>query len=102
MSWDNGQSGLIKEAGVGRGLFFRNDIDLSMEGWLCESKPLTLFGWECLSVYFPPEAFDDVEKSKDGNSYSYKKVEGEDPNKWINDEGKPIERPLPNIFPKKR
>ena len=64
MSWDNGAGDLIKEPGTGRGLFFRNDIDLSMEGWLCESRPLTLFGWECVSLYFPPEAFGDVKGGK--------------------------------------
>ena len=67
-----------------------------MEGWLCEIRPLTLFGWECISLYFPPEAFGDV---KNG---SYILKEGEDIDTHVNSEGHAIPRPLPNIFPKNR
>ena len=86
----------MKEPVSGRGLFFRNDIDLSMEGWLCEARPLTLFGWECIGIYFPPEAFGDVANG------AYIKKEGEEEDAYVNAEGKPLPRKLPNIFPKNR
>ena len=60
MSIDNGAGELITTDGVGRGLFFRNDILENVEGFFCERNSQAMYNWECQSTniagyYFRPD-----------------------------------------------
>jgi hypothetical protein len=61
MSWDDGSENVIDEDDAGKGLFMRNYIDDSLEGWWCERNSLSYFNWLCYSArieqfYFEPES----------------------------------------------
>ena len=51
MTWDNGEGGKLTEEGAGRGLFFRNFIDDSVEGFFCTRDNASYFNWLCESLH---------------------------------------------------
>ena len=58
MTWDNGNGRILTEQGAGRGLFFRNFVNKSVEGFHCYRDNLSYFNWLCESVYMSDFFFD--------------------------------------------
>ena len=58
MTWDDGEGRVLTQENAGKGIFFRNFIDYSVEGfycyrdnlayhnWLCESNSISAFNWD--------------------------------------------------------
>ena len=59
MTWDDGNGYVLKEEGAGKGLFFKNEFDYSVEGFLCHRKNSHYFGWVCESYYMSEFFFDE-------------------------------------------
>mmetsp|Transcript_42723 Transcript_42723/g.56402 ORF Transcript_42723/g.56402 Transcript_42723/m.56402 type:complete len:88 (+) Transcript_42723:210-473(+) len=60
MTWDDGNGRVLQEEGAGKGLFFKNEFDFSLEGFYCYRKSLSYYNWLCESTkidefYFEPE-----------------------------------------------
>ena len=52
MTWDNDNGGVLDTQGAGRGLFFKNFRDDSVEGFFCTRENTSYFNWLCDSVKF--------------------------------------------------
>jgi hypothetical protein len=50
MTWDNGSEEVDVYEGNGRGLFFRNSVDDSLEGWWCLRDSSNRFNYSCSSA----------------------------------------------------
>ena len=60
MSWDNGNGGVLKDEGAGKGLFFKNNYTDITEGWYCTRDSSAYFNWLCegtkiSEAYWAPE-----------------------------------------------
>ena len=49
MTWDDGNDRVLTKEGHGRGIFFKNDILGSVEGFYCVRDNSSYFGWLCES-----------------------------------------------------
>ena len=52
MTWVNeNRGGVLQEDGAGRGLFFQNSVDYSVEGWYCTRDNTAYYNWLCESTH---------------------------------------------------
>ena len=49
MTWDDGNGYVLEKEGAGKGLFFKNEFDFSIEGFLCRRDANSYFNWLCES-----------------------------------------------------
>ena len=58
MTWDDGDGYVLQKEGAGRGLFFRNEFDRSVEGFYCYRDSYAYFNWLCESAHMTDFFFD--------------------------------------------
>ena len=52
MTWINeNRGGVLEEDGSGRGLFFQNFVDNTVEGWFCTRDNTAYYNWLCESTH---------------------------------------------------
>ena len=60
MTWDNGSEEVLTEEGAVKGLFIRNYVDSSVEGFYCVRRNNAYYNWLCESTVITEFNFDPV------------------------------------------